>query len=130
MWVKALQLNTMKNVAMNSKNKFLLLFIPLLLAGCGAHSGSGNWLSTGTDSEFVRLEVGFDGRAQLYVKGREDSVRRCFWGGIGSDEIQMKCTVADNTDIELSYSFRVIDGEQGELMLSNHAIGRFSRETK
>ncbi|MES9856009.1 MAG: hypothetical protein ABW166_05330 [Sedimenticola sp.] len=115
---------------MKFKEKLPLLLLPLLLAGCGAHPGSGNWRSVAADGEFVRFEVGFDGRAQLYIKGREDAVRRCFWGGVGSDEIQMKCTVADNTDVEISYRFRVIDGGRGELILSNRTIGLFDKEAE
>ncbi|MES9902829.1 MAG: hypothetical protein ABW168_09110 [Sedimenticola sp.] len=127
-WVKVLCQKRVENAAMRLKQRYLTLIFPLLLIGCAPHPGSGEWLSNTPNDQFTRLVVSFDGWAQLHAKGGDEAAQRCFWSGVERNEIQLKCTVADNTDVELNYRFRVTASGLGELMHSNKTIGSFDKQ--
>lgn len=115
---------------MKYKNQLLLIITSLLIAGCSGHPASGSWASDNPEDEFTRIDVTFDGRAQLYAKGSDEVARRCFWSGAAGNEIQLKCTVPENTDIEYSYRLLVTANDAGELMLANHLIGHYQRKAE
>lgn len=114
-----------------------------LLAACSPHPGSGNWQSTGEAnprfiSEFVRLEVGYDGRTDIFGNsaapqaGTDDTngaIRRCFWGGLDAHAIVLDCVQAANADVKESYSLRVsADKRTAELIKDEVVVGRFVRQ--
>lgn len=114
-----------------------------LLASCSPHPGAGNWQSTGEANplyirEFVRLEVGYDGRTDIFgdsaapQAGTDDTngaIRRCFWGGLDAQAIVMDCVQAANTDVKESYSLRVsADKRTAELIKDAVVVGRFVRQ--
>jgi hypothetical protein len=119
--------------------------IAALLAACSPHPGSGNWQSTVEANpqfipQFVRLEVGFEGRTDIFgdkpvTQDSSDTsngaIRRCFWRGVDAQTILMDCVQAANTDIEESYQLRVsADNEMAELIKDEIVVGRFMREKR
>lgn len=115
--------------------------IASLLAACSPHPGSGNWQSTveagPLTQQFVRLEVGFEGRTDIFSDKamKQDSgngaIRRCFWRGMDAQTIVMNCVQAANTDIEESYQLRVsADNTMAELIKDEVVVGRFVREMR
>lgn len=111
-----------------SRLPFLTLFSCLLLSGCSPHPGSGIWLPLDDrEAPYSKLEVLFEGRAELFVTGRAEHQYRCFWGGTGANSIRMECVSADNDAIKLQFDFRVAADGTGELIESGQTIGFFRR---
>jgi hypothetical protein len=119
--------------------------IASLLAACSPHPGSGNWQSTVEITpqfiqQFIRLEVGYDGRTDIFgdkavkqssTDTSNGAIRRCFWRGMDAQTIVMNCVQAANTDIEESYQLRVsADNEMAELIKDEVVVGRFVREKR
>ncbi len=123
--------------------RLLTLFaLASLLAACSAHPGAGHWLSTGEkraafNAEFVRLEVSYEGRTNIFSTPStqqselEHAIRRCFWRGEDPYTIVMTCVQASNTDIEEHYRLRVDTRTNiAELMSDGVVIGRFVRQQR
>ena len=107
----------------------MLTVVSLALSGCSPHPGTGTWLPVeGGTTEFSRITVNFNGRAELYTPGSEKEALRCFWGGESSESMQMQCSLAANTDVEYTYRFRVNQSGEAELVLSGQTIGTFYRK--
>jgi hypothetical protein len=115
----------------------------LLLTACSPHPGAGNWQSSGEAgaqfmAEFSRLEVGYEGRTDIFNRERAQraaagetngAIRRCFWHGVDAQTISLSCVQADNTDIEESYQLRVsADNAMAELIKGEVVVGRFVRD--
>ena len=111
-----------------TRRLFLTLFYMLLLAACSPHPGSGIWLPLDDrDNPYTRLEVLFEGRAELFVSGREAHLYRCFWGGINSDSLRMDCVSADDEAVKPAFTFRVAADGTGELIEAGESRGFFRR---
>jgi hypothetical protein len=87
--------------------------------------------------EFVRLEVGYEGRTDIFGEKSDKpvtadtngAIRRCFWRGDSAQSIVMTCVQAANTDIEESYVLRVgADNNVADLIKGEVVVGRFVRE--
>ena len=106
----------------------LILIISLLLSGCSPHPGSGIWVPVDKDvSLYSKVVVLFDGRAELFIPGREEHMYRCFWGGVSSDSIRMECVSADDEAITPIFTLQVVIGGRGELLESGQIVGYFRR---
>ncbi len=79
------------------------------------------------EAPYAKLEVLFEGRAELFVPDREEHLYRCFWGGAGANSIQMECVSADNETVKPSFTFRVAADGTGELIESGQTIAFFRR---
>jgi hypothetical protein len=109
--------------------------LALLLSGCSPHPGAGTWLAEGEKSEFVELNVTYEGRTDIFDRRADDgsgaprtAVRRCFWHGVDASVIDLSCVQAVNTDIEESYQLRVApDNKTAELIKDSHVVGRYIR---
>lgn len=100
------------------------------LTGCSPHPATGNWIaSTGSNSEFSRLEVTYEGRANLFEPGEEKAGRHCFWSGENKQAISMSCKPAFNTDIEEFYRLELGEDGIASLMREGEVKARFSRQT-
>ena len=111
-----------------SRQLFLTLFPSLLLSACSPHPGSGIWVPLDDrEAPYAKLEVLFEGRAELFVPDREEHLYRCFWGGAGANSIQMECVSADNETVKPSFTFRVAADGTGELIESGQTIAFFRR---
>ena len=116
--------------------------LTVILMGCSAHPGAGNWQTTTEENpdfirEFVRLGVSYEGRTNIFADKSSDStesnpaIRRCFWHGIDAQTITMTCVQAANTDIEESYQLHVgTDRDIAELIKDERIVGRFIREER
>lgn len=103
------------------------LLLLLLIAGCSPHPGSGTWIPlTEEGSSFSRLDVHYNGRAELHASGEEEIVWHCFWVGINESDISMECVPSHNTDIEQQYQLIVVPRESARLMMDGNELGRFS----
>ena len=109
--------------------RFSLLLLPLLfLSACAPHPGAGGWVATTGDAAFERLEIRFNGRADLYAR-KDDSKAawRCFWAAKDDQTAQMKCVDADNAGNEQVYLFRADKAEkQGSLIQGQQTLGRYN----
>jgi hypothetical protein len=104
------------------------LSLPLLLGACSPHPGAGKWISSeGEPSTFYRLEVHYDGRAELYLPGQDVEALRCFWGGAGPDSILLDCTAAEAVEERVRYVLRVAGDGGAELLQEEKRIAGFSR---
>lgn len=107
---------------------FLSLILFVLLSGCSPHPGSGIWVPMDKgESRYSKVEVLFDGRAELFVPGREDHLYRCFWGGVSSESIRMECVSADDDAIKPIFKLQVAADGRGELLESEKTVGYFRR---
>lgn len=101
--------------------------LPLLaLFGCSPHPGTGEWQAEGDNPVgLTRLEVRYEGWADLYARGEDEAGRRCFWGGTGKQSISLTCSRADDPDAEEHYTLNVDAGGTATLSRHGQAIGRF-----
>ena len=87
------------------------------LTGCSAHPGAGTWIPVaGSDTEYSRIEVRFEGRAEFFLPGRDEAKLRCFWAGDSRNSIALQCTAASNPDEELYYRLRTMGPDSAELL--------------
>ncbi len=112
--------------------RLLLLTIPvalvLTLTACSPHPGAGNWQADAENAMNIsRINVVFEGTADFYTPGREDSIRRCFWAAIGERSLQFQCVQSDNTDIKETYQFFVSPTGKAELKQNEQLIGVFNK---
>lgn len=117
---------------MTRSNKILAIATtaPLLLAlfGCSPHPASGTWTAAATtDSGFNRIDVNFDGKADLYEVGEDNAGRHCFWGRESKQAITLTCKPAFDTDIEERYRLIINEDGTATLMQDNTMAARFSR---
>lgn len=102
----------------------------LWLTGCSPHPATGTWVTAdNVDSGFNRLEVTYEGRANLFTAGEQEAGRHCFWGGESAQAISMVCKPASNTDIEERYRLVVKDGA-ATLIRDGVLLSRFERAVR
>jgi len=108
----------------------LILLLPLLsaLAGCAPHPATGLWVAAeGADSPFTRLDVDFQGWAELFRNTETKEVLRCFWAGANGESIRLTCRGAEDEEAEEHYRL-VVTGEAGaELKQEERVVARFVR---
>lgn len=110
------------------RHLFLTLLATLSLAACSPHPGSGIWVpAEGSDAAYAKLEVLFEGQAELFVPGREEHLYRCFWGGAAKDAIRMECVSADNESDKPVFLFQVAPDGVGQLSMDGKPVGLFTR---
>ena len=111
-------------------NISLTLFIAaslFALAGCSPHPGAGKWKADAKNSQNITtINVVFEGNADFYTKGREDSIRRCFWSAVAKQTMSMQCVYSDNTDKKAIYEFIVTDASHAKLSENEQLIGLFT----
>ena len=106
---------------------FLIFFITL--TACSPHSGAGNWKAEGSNSiNISRINVSYEGTADFYTDGKEDSIRRCFWSAVAEHTLQMQCVHADDIEQKASYQFVTTEKGHAELFLDDQLIGRFTAQ--
>ena len=107
------------------------VIIALVFSACGPHPSSGEWKgTTGGDNRYSRLKVQFDGKAFLFVPGREDHQVRCFWAGESATIVNMDCMLNDPSERRFSYRLRIIDDRASELLQNGEVLARFHRSTQ
>jgi len=101
-----------------------MLLIPLVLAGCSAHPAAGTWqIQEGSKSNYARLVVQFDGRAEFFRPNEEEPAERCFWAGESASTIALQCVDAADEEQERQYRLKVTKGGRGELMQDGRLLG-------
>jgi len=112
-------------------HKISLLFTPLLtllVSACSPHPSSGQWHKlTIVESEISMIDVMFDGKAQMYGADQKQIIRRCFWAGQDSKTIALTCVNPDNTDVDIKYQMRILDG-QANLLQADQTIASFRKQ--
>jgi hypothetical protein len=119
-------------ICLGTKLKALLLCTSLaLLAGCSPHPGSGIWIATSENEPgFKKIDVQFEGRADIYTATDEVAVRRCFWGSMSPKQLALDCVQAANTEIKENYRLIVSEDDTAELTLKQQLIGTFSKQPR
>ena len=111
-------------------NISLILFLVaslFTLTGCSPHPGAGKWKADAKNSHNITtINVLFEGNADFYSEGKEDSVRRCFWSAVAKQTMSMQCVYSDNTDKKVIYEFVVTDPEHAKLSENEQLIGLFT----
>ena len=112
--------------------KTLSLFCALaLLAGCSPHPGSGVWIATSENEPgFVKIDVQYEGRADIYNATEEKAVRHCFWGGMSPKQLALDCTKASDTDNPEHYRLTVTADDTAELTHKQQLIGTFNKQPR
>lgn len=109
----------------------LAVILAWFLSACSPHPGAGVWVVAADEAaaEFVRLNVMYEGRTDMFGAAGDSAIRRCFWHGIDAAAIEMKCVVASDTEREELYLLRV-DSASGvaELARDGNVVGRYRRE--
>jgi len=102
-----------------------------LLAGCSPHPGSGVWTATSENEPgFVKIDVQYEGRADIYNATEEAAVRRCFWGGMSPKQLALDCVQAADTDIKEHYRLSVTPDGAAELTRKQQLIGIFKKQPR
>ncbi len=119
-------------ICLGTKLKALLLCTSLaLLAGCSPHPGSGIWTATSENEPgFTKIDVQYEGRADIYNATDEAAVRHCFWGGMSPKQLALDCTRASDTDNPEHYRLTVTQDDSAELTRKQQLIGTFSRQQR
>ncbi len=110
-----------------SISSVLIIFVLLVLSGCSPHPGAGKWQADGNNAENIAIiNVLFEGTADFYKVGQDESIRRCFWSAVARQTMKMQCVYSDDTNKKVSYQFEVIDKGHAELSQNGQLIGRFT----
>ncbi len=108
-----------------------LLGVLALLAGCSPHPGSGVWTANSENEPgFVKIDVQYEGRADIYNATDEAAVRHCFWGGMSPKQLALDCTRASDTDNPEHYRLTVTADDTAELTRKQQLIGIFSKQPR
>lgn len=113
----------------STKTLALLSSLPLFLslAACSPHPATGVWAAAEpVPSGFNRLEVTYEGRANLFAVGEETAGRHCFWGGESKQAIRLTCRPAEQ-EIDESYRFVINADGTATLMQDETALVRLAR---
>ncbi len=116
----------------NALFALLTLTLALVLQGCSPHPGSGKWQSVAdTQSRFSKLDIQFEGRAELTLTDTAAEIQRCFWSGKTAETIRLQCTQGDDTGLEFNYEL-TIDANNGDpratLSESDKQIGVYQKQ--
>ena len=117
----------------------IAIFSLLSISACSPHSGTGTWETDGNNSLTVsKIIISFEGTADFFSdtikpipkpdKKTNDAFRRCFWGAASENEMQLQCVHADNTDIQESYRFTIIEKDQAQLTQNEQLIALFTKQ--
>jgi hypothetical protein len=108
-----------------------LLGVLALLAGCSPHPGSGIWIAASENElGFTKIDVQYEGRAEIYNATDETAVRRCFWGGMSPKQLALDCVQAADTDIKENYRLTVKADGAAELTHKQQLIGIFRKQPR
>ena len=105
----------------------LLMSMPLVIAGCSGHPGTGTWQAADTNSRFSTLQVAFDGKAELFNAAQPEPIMRCLWQGTSSETLQLQCRSADQPDTTLNFSLQIQADNGAVLYQQENVIARFNR---
>lgn len=87
---------------------FSMILLSLSLQGCSPHPGAGHWQAVeDSASDFSKITVEFEGRAELLPTDTAAETQRCFWAGKTADALQLQCTYGDDSGVELKYLLSV-----------------------
>jgi len=102
----------------------VILLMPFFLTGCSGHPAAGTWqIQEGSKSNYARLVVQFDGRAEFFRPNQEEPAERCFWAGENASTIALQCVDAANGEVERNYRLKVSKDGRGELMQGGQLLG-------
>lgn len=102
----------------------------LMLSACSPHPGAGNWEADGKNTlNIAQINITFEGTADFFLAGKDDSIRRCFWSAAGERTLHMQCVHSDQTDLKENYQFLVSETGQAQLSQNEQLIGRFKKST-
>lgn len=105
----------------------LIVSAALLLGGCSGHPSSGDWVpEAGANTEFVKLTVSFEGKAEFFIADKEAALLRCFWAAQSKHQIDMQCSKKAE---EQKYYFSLkMDGDnQAALHHNDEFVAKFKK---
>ena len=116
----------------NALATILIVTLVLVLQGCSPHPGSGKWQAVAdSQSRFSKLDVQFEGKAELTPTDAAGETQRCFWSGKTAETIRLQCTQGDDTGLEFNYEL-TIDANNGDpratLSESDKQIGVYQKQ--
>lgn len=97
------------------------------LVGCSAHPGAGKWKADTSNSlNVTTINIIFEGHADFYIEGKEESIRRCFWSAVAEQTMSLQCVHSDDADKKVSYQFIVTEKGHATLSQGDQLIGSFT----
>ena len=114
---------------LDHSRRLALATLILLLAACAPHPGAGKWASVDPDrSELVRLDVQFNGWADLYRADEAEPAYHCFWAGSGERQVDLTCTPASDPEAEHRFRLTVEENGRARLYRGDTPAGRYARQ--
>ena len=120
--------NHLKKIkSLKSLNALIIISLLFILSACSPHPGAGNWKADSSNSlNISTINIIFEGNADFYVEGKEDSIRRCFWSAVGQQKMEMQCVHAEDTDKKVKYQFVVTEKGHARLTEGEQLISTFT----
>ncbi len=114
-------------VSKNLVTTLLIFSTLLMLSACSPHQGTGNWKANTKNSHNINtINISFEGNADFYSEGKEDSIRRCFWSAVAEQTMRMQCVYSEDTDKTVKYQFAVTEKGHAKLTLDDQLIAEFT----
>jgi hypothetical protein len=120
--------HSFKNIYFFKTSTSLFLALMLLsLSACSPHPGAGKWKADKTNElNITTINVLFEGTADFYSDGKDESIRRCFWSAMAQHSMKMQCVYSENTDKKVTYQFVVTEKGHAKLSQDEQLIGLFT----
>ncbi|MCP3850045.1 MAG: hypothetical protein GY694_07385 [Gammaproteobacteria bacterium] len=110
-----------------SQKTFFILATLFTLTACSPHPGAGKWKAdTENSHEIDTINIIFEGQADFYTKGKDESIRRCFWSATGKQSMSMQCVHSDNTENKVLYLFTVTEAGHAQLTSNDQLVALFT----
>ena len=110
------------------QHKFIFTIVLLsILTSCTPHPGAGGWVAISDNAALERLEIRYNGQADLYTKTDDiDAAWRCFWAAKDKQTAHMKCVAAGQAGHEEIYWFTAAkDTREGTLLRGEQLVGGY-----
>lgn len=124
-------LNHFKAVHFNKTSVILFIAACLFtLSACSPHPGTGKWKADAKNSlNISTINIAFEGNADFYTDGQEESIRRCFWSAVAEQTMSMQCVYSEDAEQEVIYQFEVTEKGHAKLSQDEQLIGLFTLQT-
>ena len=98
-----------------------ILFIVILITGCNGHPAAGEW-SSNTKSEFTKIIINFDGKAEIYEKSQKVAKYHCFWAAYDENGINLDCGTKSEKQKEFTFE---MTSSSAELKVGQTLVSTF-----
>lgn len=111
------------------KALFILLITASLitLTACSPHPGTGKWKTDASNSYHIDIiNISFEGNADFYTDGKEESIHRCFWSATGKQTMTLQCVYSEDSEKKIIYQFEITENNHAKLTHNEQTIALFT----